>query len=124
MSYSPGTGVRGPPASIDDSGGEPVSDATQPPEPTRRVRRGPMRLLHLMVLVAAVALTLVIAPGLMHVIRQLLSGWGRSEQLAYKTDLALLIWTPVLTLIVVIANRRRIRRVCRSYGTASVIAAA
>jgi hypothetical protein len=76
-----------------------------------------------MMLVAAVALTLVISPGLMNVIMQPISGWDYWEKLAYKIDLALIFWTSILSLNLVIASRRRIQRVCCSYGSSAVIAA-
>jgi hypothetical protein len=90
-----------------------------------RVRRHPLRLSHLIALVAAVALTFVVPPALMKLIMQPLSGWGPREQLAYKITLALCFWTPIVGLIaaiVVIRDRSRIGRVSRSYGISALIA--
>jgi hypothetical protein len=78
----------------------------------------------LMVLVAAVALTLVVPPALMQVIMQPLSGWGPREVLAYKTTLALIFWTPIVALGAVIRIRSQIELAGRSYGTSAVIAEA
>ena len=105
-----------------------TSDAATPSRPAPRVQRRPLRLIHLMALVAALAVTLVVPPFLMKLISQpILSGWGWGEQLAYKTSLALTFWTPtiaVIAVIVVIRNRSRVGRVSRSYGTSAVVAEA
>jgi hypothetical protein len=42
-----------------------TSDGALAPKPAPRVPRRPLRLIHLMVLVAALALTLVVPPSLM-----------------------------------------------------------
>jgi hypothetical protein len=100
------------------------ADALHPPRSAHRVRRRPLRLFHLTTLVAAVALTLVISPALMTLIMKPASGWGRREQLAYMTSLALTFWTPILALIALVGDRSRLRRVGRSYGLSAVFAAA
>src|SRR5437868_903922 len=105
-------------------GSDGVSDASHSPRPTQRVRRRPLRLLHLIALVAAAALTLVISPALMKLIMQPASGWSRWELLAYRTSVALTFWTPILALIAVIGNRSRVGRISRSYGISAVFAAA
>ena len=67
------------PASIRETGnpeGRGESGASHPPQPAQGLPRRPLRLFHLMPLVAAVALTLIIPPALMTVITQPLSGWG------------------------------------------------
>jgi hypothetical protein len=86
-----------------------------------------MRLIHLMVLVAAAALTLVIPQALMNLIMEPRLGWEPWTRLAYKTSLALTFWTPIVALIAVIVAIRthsRVGRVGRSYGTAAIFAAA
>src|SRR5438270_11494647 len=92
------------------------SDALHPPRSAQRVRRRPVRLFHLMTLVAAIALSLAISPSLMTLIMKPASGWGRREQLAYLTSLAMTFWTPVLALIALVGDRSRFRRARRSYG--------
>ena len=104
-----------------------TSDAATQSRPAPRVRRHPLRLSHLMALVAAVALTLVVPPALMKLITQPHSGWGPREQLAYKISLALCFWTPIVGLIAVIVairDRSRVGRVSRSYGASAVVASA
>jgi hypothetical protein len=94
------------------------------PSPGRRLPRRPFRLLHLMALIAAVALTLVIPSALMKVIMQPLSCWGPQEQLAYKTSLALTFWSPILAILAVISNRSALAQASRSYGSSAILAAA
>lgn len=80
------------------------------------------RLVHLMLLVAAIALTLAVTPALFE--RLVLSnGWGPWARRTYQVSIALIFWTPILALIAVSVHRHRIRRACRSYGTAAVFAA-
>jgi hypothetical protein len=86
--------------------------------------RRPLRLLHLMALVAAVALTTVIPRVLLKVIQQPLSGWGVHEVFAYKISLAMIFWTMLLAVFALIGNRSQIRLASRSYGTAAVLASA
>jgi hypothetical protein len=100
------------------------SEALHPPRPAQRVRRRPLRLFHLMTLVAALALSLAISPALMTLIMKPASGWGRREQLAYMTSLAMTLWTPILALIALVGDRSRLRRAGRSYGLSAVFAAA
>jgi hypothetical protein len=104
-----------------------TSDGALAPKPAPRVPRRPLRLIHLMALVAALALTLVVPPIVMTLIQQPSTGWVYREYLAYKTTLALILWTPIVALIAVIVairTRSRVGRVGRSYGTAAVFAAA
>jgi hypothetical protein len=104
-----------------------TSDGALTPKPAPQVPRRPLRLIHLMALVAALALTLVVPPSLIPLIQEGLSGWDYRDQLVYKTTLALIFWTPIVALmavIVAIRTRSRLGRVGRSYGTAAVFAAA
>jgi hypothetical protein len=61
-----------------------TSEVSHPPRLISRRRQRPFRLLHLMALVAAVALTLVITPALLKAIMQPLSGWGPSEHRNFR----------------------------------------
>jgi hypothetical protein len=79
-----------------------ISDLPLPPNPTQQTRRRPLRLLHLMALVAALALTFVITPVLLKVIQKPLSGWMKHEVLMYETSLALIVWTPILALVALV----------------------
>jgi hypothetical protein len=101
-----------------------MADASHPPRLTQRARRSRLRLLSLMTLVAAVALTLAVTPSLMKLITTPLSGWLWDERLYYQISLALTSWTPILALIAAIRGRSRFRRASRSYGTSAVLAAA
>jgi hypothetical protein len=116
-----------PPRKNGKAEGVRTSEGALAPKPARRVPGPPLRLIHLMTFVAAVALTLVVPSSLMNLIQQPLSGWGPTEQLAYKITLALIFWTPIVALVAVILairTRSRVGRVGRSYGTAAVFAAA
>jgi hypothetical protein len=104
--------------------GDGVSKASHASRTTQQLRRFPLRLVHLMALVAAVAVTLVVAPALLKAIMKPLSGMGPQEVLFHTTSLALILWTPILAVIAVIRNRSRLRRASRSYGTSAVFAAA
>src|SRR5262249_35863911 len=104
---------------------EPVTRC-EPPHPrlfVQRVRPRPFRLSHLMALVAALAFSRALSPSLMPLIMQPASGWGRREQLAYMTSLAMTVWTPILALIALVGDRSRLRRAGRSYGLSAVFAA-
>ena len=74
----------------------------------KRTRHGLFRLLHLMALVAAAALTLIVTPALMPVVRSpLMTASGKQlfiRRLADQTSLALIFWTPILVLIAVSGN--------------------
>jgi hypothetical protein len=101
-----------------------VSGASHPPGPAQRVRRRPLRLIHLIVMVATVAVALTLTPFLMKVIEQPFAGWDWDERLYHQISLTLTFWTPILALIAAIGNRYRVRRASRSYGTSAVFAAA
>jgi hypothetical protein len=97
---------------------------THPPRPTQRGQHRHLRLLHLMALVAAVALTFLITPTPMKLIAEPSTNLFWDEWLFYQISLTLTFWTPILALIAAIGNRFRFRRASRSYGTAAVFAAA
>jgi hypothetical protein len=116
-----------PPASSAEPGNaEGVMSSEQPAVPmsTQRVRHRPMRIFHLIMLVAALALTFAISPAAIRLIRKPTSGWGFREQLVYTTSLAMTVWTPVLALIALVGDRSRLRRASRSYGLSAILAAA
>ncbi len=101
-----------------------MSDASHARRPARRVRRRPLRLTHLVALVAAVALTLTVPPALMPLLRSMASGADGRERLIDQISLALTLWTPILALIAVFGDRSQLRRASRSYGISAVLAAA
>jgi hypothetical protein len=113
--------------------GDEMPDASHPTRPTQRVRHRPMRLLHLMMLVAAFALTLIIPPAIIKATMNSLSRgtsngilmhpWSMKEQLTYEVSLALTLWTMILAMIAVVGNRSRVRRAGRSYGISAIFAA-
>jgi hypothetical protein len=94
------------------------------PKPMPQAQPRPLRLLHLMALVAALALTFVITPVLLQVIQQPVSGWNRRVIIGYQASLALVCWTPILAVIACVGNRLQLRDACRSYGIAAIFAAA
>jgi hypothetical protein len=104
-----------------------MSDASRGRTPSEGGRHRPMRLLHLMGLVAAIALTLAVLPALSPALRSGFGGAYGRELLKYRivneTSLALILWTPALALIAVLGGRPRLPRLARSYGTASAFAA-
>ena len=110
-----------------DPEGVGMSDASCASE-AKRTRHGPFRLLHLMALVAGAALTLIVTPALMPVVRSpLMTASGKQlfiRRLADQTSLAMIFWTPILVLIAVSGNRSRAGRFSRSYGVSAVLAAA
>jgi hypothetical protein len=83
-----------------------------------------LRLLHLMALVAAVAITLAVPPALMPVLRSTFSGADGTERLIDQISLALILWTPILAPIAVLGDRSQLRRASRSYGISAVLASA
>ena len=91
-----------------DPEGVGMSDASCASE-AKRTRHGPFRLLHLMALVAGAALTLIVTPALMPVVRSpLMTASGKQlfiRRLADQTSLAMIFWTPILVLIAVSGNR-------------------
>src|SRR5262249_10983765 len=101
-----------------------MSEAPHRPRAGTGGQRHPLRLFHLMTLVAALALTLAVSPTLMPLILKPASGWGRREALAYMTSLAMTCWTPIVALIALVGDRSRLRRAGRSYGLSAVFAAA
>ena len=127
----------------------PIHDGTRPdePAPARQIsktpdakrpdaqhaskapsagRHRPLRILHLMVLVAAVALTIYIAPALTQAIMRAYgptSSWNRRMYLVGATSTTFVCWTGVLMPLSLLGNRRRRRRAARCYGNASVLAA-
>ena len=75
-----------------------ASDAAFPRRPAPQERHRPLRLIRVMALVAATALTFIIPPALLKLIMQPVSGWGPRELFTYKTTLALTFWTPIVAL--------------------------
>ena len=78
-----------------------------------------------MALVVAIALTLVIPPAFMKAVMRSFgptSSWNRPMYLAGVITLALTSWTAILAPVALVANRSRLRRASRSYGTSAVFA--
>jgi hypothetical protein len=100
-------------------------DAPHPPYPMERVHRRPVRLLDLMVLVAAVALTFT-SPATMKAIvpAEWLSDWERRDYLIGLVSLVLSLWTAILVPLALLGNCHRLRRASRDYGTAACFASA
>jgi hypothetical protein len=94
------------------------------PKPARQARRHPLRLLHLMALVVMVALTLIVPPALMPLLRSVASWADGTERLIDEISLALTLWTPILALVAVFGDRSQLRRTSRSYGISAVLAVA
>lgn len=90
-----------------------------PPPPVRR----PLRVLDLMALVAAVALSLI-SPAVMKAIIPAEShhNWDRRQYFAHLAALILIGWTAALIPPMLAAGRSRLGQVCRNYGSASAIA--
>jgi hypothetical protein len=87
--------------------------------------RLPFRLLHLMSLVAAIALTLTVPPAFMKAVMRSfgpVSSWNRAMYLDGVITLALVTWTAVLAPSVLVAYRSRLREAARSYATSAVFA--
>ena len=106
--------------------GDQMSDASQAPGPPGPGRR-PLLLLHLMALVAAVALTIVVPPAFMRAVMRSYgpeSSWNRFMYLDGVTTLALTSWTVLLAPLVLVANRSQLQESGRSYGTSALFAAA
>lgn len=89
------------------------------PEPRHR----PLRLLDLMALVAAVALTLI-SPRIMKAIigNSSLHNWDRRQYVAHLTALVMIWWT--LALVPPVLSGVRLRRAIRNYGRAAILASA
>ncbi|WP_165072676.1 hypothetical protein [Paludisphaera rhizosphaerae] len=88
-----------------------------------RLRRRPYRLIHLMAITAAVALTIGLPPTLVTVLKNPRGYWSPQDRATYIVVAALAFWTPVLALIAMARGRVELRRSARSYGGASVLAA-
>lgn len=91
------------------------------PADTRR----PMKLIHLMALVGAVALSIVLVPKLAKTIKDIdpSTWWNGSTYVFNVTTITLVVWTPVSTVSALIDGRRQPGWAARSYGTAAVFAA-
>ena len=116
-----------PPRQSSDRSRAQEPDAQHVSKPTQKLRHRPLRLLHVMVLVAAVAVTLFIAPNLMQAIMTAYgpaSSWNRRMYLVGVTSIALVCWTLILVPFALFGSCYRLRRASRSYGTAAVFAAA
>ena len=87
--------------------------------------RRPVRLLDLMALVAAVALTLVAHPLMKAVVpADSHDTWDRRQYVVHLISLVLSFWTATLLALVLTGPRAEIRRVCRSPGHAAILAVA
>ena len=89
--------------------------------------RRPFRLLHLMALVAVIALTLVGPPALVKtVVKSYPLGIYYDRSMYFDGLVAITLggWTLLLAPIALVENRSRLRRASRSYGTSAVFAAA
>ncbi|WP_422931930.1 hypothetical protein [Singulisphaera sp. PoT] len=98
-------------------------DATPPSDSPDDGSNRPMRLTHLMVIVAAVALTISLVPALFTWMRKPSSSFDYRSRAVYQTSLALILWTPSLALAAVISNRSRLRRIIMSYGYSAIFVA-
>lgn len=101
-----------------------MPDAPRTPGPARQVQPQPLRLFHLMALVAAAAITLFVPPALMPVLRSAFSWAEGAEQLIDQISVALTLWAPILALIAAFGARPRLRRAARSYGISAALASA
>jgi hypothetical protein len=92
---------------------------------SRGPNRRPLRLLDLMALVAAVALTLV-APAIMRAIIPAEShhNWDRRQYVIHLTALVVFWWTAMLVVLALIGSRSNLRRTCRQPGHAALFAVA
>ncbi len=89
-----------------------------------RIRR-PVRLLDLMALVAAVALTLVAHPLMKAVVpADSHETWDRRQYVVHLASLVLSFWTATLLALVLTGPRAEFRRACRSPGHAALFAVA
>jgi hypothetical protein len=89
-----------------------------------RIRR-PVRLLDLMALVAAVALTLVSHPLMKAVVpADSHDTWDRRQYVIHLASLVLSFWTATLFALVLSGPRAEIRRACRCPGHAALFAVA
>lgn len=100
-----------------------MSDATHPDGSPRRVHRRPLRLIDLMALVAAVALTLV-SPGVMRTIigASSLHSWDRRQYVGHLSALVMIWWT--IALVPLLLSGARSRHASRNYGGAAILASA
>lgn len=101
---------------------------------TPRPEPRPFRVIHLMAVVAASALSLSIPPMLTDALVEsrrsfeatvgiLRHPWEPAERLAHEITVGLVLWSSALAPIGILSNRRRLRRAGRSYGVASAIGA-
>ena len=93
------------------------------PTPSGFSRR-PLRVLDLMVLVVAVAVTLI-SPGIMKAIipAESYHNWDRRQYVAHLTALVMIWWTVALLPLVLAEGRSRLQHACRNYGVAACLAA-
>ena len=87
------------------------------------VRRRPLMLLDLMLLIAAIALTLV-SPGIMKAIIPVEShhNWDRRQYVAHIAALIAFWWTAALVPLILSWARADLRRISRNYGYAAILA--
>src|SRR4051812_36404767 len=101
-----------------------MTDDTAAPGPSRgRPPRRPVRLLDLMALVAAVALSLT-SPAILGAIIPAGShaAWDRRPYVVHLTSLVLFWWTAALVVLLLIEPRPPLRRSCRRPGHAAPLA--
>ena len=94
---------------------------TAPPRPADA--RRPVQVIHLMALVAAVALSIVLVPDLMKALMSIdsKSWWNGRTYVMNVTTLTLAVWSPILAALALAENGSRSD--VRSYGTGAVFAA-
>ena len=103
-----------------------VPDASHSSAPARTMRPPLIRVFHLMVLVAAVAVTLVAAPAVMKAIIEAdpVSSWTGKMYVISLITTMFTVWTPFLVPVTLLGSGRPLTVACRSYGTSAVLAAA
>ncbi len=85
----------------------------------------PVRVLDLMALVVAVALTLVAHPLMKAIVpADSHDTWDRRQYVVHLTSLVLSLWTATLLALMLAGPRAEIRRACRSPGHAALFAVA
>lgn len=98
-------------------------------KPARSSQGRPLRLLHLMVFVGAVAVSCYVVPALVRASHagarfETFSPYSRWDHFIELVSTTLMLWAFLLSGFTLVRNRRSLRRAGRSYGTAAVFAAA